>query len=177
MGGLEGVTIRPEQAAEFPALYQLVKAAFQTAEVSDGTEQDFVEGLRAGGNYLPELALVAERDGVSIGHVMLTRVPLRTDDGRVVRTLLLAPLSVVWSERRKGIGAALMREVLDRARALGWQAVFLVGNPNYYQRFGFREAGEYGVVFTEDIPAKFVLALELEPGALSGGEVGPLGGK
>lgn len=177
MADLDGVRIRPEQPGEFTALYHLVQVAFQTAEVSDGTEQEFVDRLRAGANYIPELALVAERDGVLIGHVMLTRVQLRTDAGREVRSLLLAPLSVVLPERRKGVGAALMREVLDRARALGWQAVFLVGNPKYYSRFGFREAGEFGVVFTEDIPAKFVLALELEPGALSRGEVGPLGGK
>lgn len=52
--------IRQEREEEFPAIYDLVKVAFQTAKVSSGDEQNFVLRLRAGGNYIPELALVAE---------------------------------------------------------------------------------------------------------------------
>ncbi len=172
----EGVVIRPEQPEEYPVIYELVKVAFATAEVADGDEQDFVERLRGLPGYIPELALVAERGGELVGHLMLTRVNLRTDDGRVVRSLLLAPLAVRLEDRRLGIGAALVGEGLRRAGELGWQAVFLVGNPGYYGRFGFRAAGEFGIVFTEDIPAEFVMGLELVAGALAGGEVGPLGG-
>lgn len=66
--------IRRETSEEFPRIYALVKTAFQTAKVADGNEQDFVSQLRAGGGYIPELALVAEENGSLIGHIMLTRI-------------------------------------------------------------------------------------------------------
>ena len=65
--------IRRERPEEFSRIYDLVKIAFQTAKVTNGKEQDFVNQLRAGDNYIPELALVAEEDGKLIGHIMLTK--------------------------------------------------------------------------------------------------------
>ena len=70
--------LRQEREAEFPAIYDLVKTAFETARVSNGDEQNFVARLRAGGNYIPELALVAEEEGKLIGHIMLTRTFIET---------------------------------------------------------------------------------------------------
>ena len=64
------MTIRQATPEDFDAIYSLVKTAFQTAKVSDGGEQDFVLKLRKG-SYIPELELVAEEDGVLIGHIML----------------------------------------------------------------------------------------------------------
>ena len=63
------MTIRQAKPEDFDAIYSLVKTAFQTAKVSDGDEQDFVLKLRKG-HYIPELELVAEEDGVLIGHIM-----------------------------------------------------------------------------------------------------------
>lgn len=118
----ENVVIRPEKAADFPEIYTLVKEAFATARVSDGTEQDFVTRLRSGRNYIPELALVMEKDGVLIGQVMLTRLAIKSD--KAVKALLLAPLCVALPERNRGYGQALIAEALKRAAAFGYQAVF-----------------------------------------------------
>ncbi len=65
--------IRRETPEEYGQIYDLVKIAFQTAKVSDGKEQDFVNQLRASGSYVPELALVAEENGKLIGHIMLSK--------------------------------------------------------------------------------------------------------
>lgn len=70
--------IREERPADFPALYELVRLAFQTAPVSNGDEQNFVNRLRASDHYLPELALVAEAEGQLLGYIMLTRTLLTT---------------------------------------------------------------------------------------------------
>ena len=70
------MTIRQATPKDFDAIYSLVKTAFQTAKVSDGGEQDFVLKLRKG-SYIPELELVAEEDGVLIGHIMLTGASIR----------------------------------------------------------------------------------------------------
>jgi len=94
---------------------------------------------------------------------MLTRTALR--DGTPV--LLLAPLSVVSDRRGRGIGEALVREALRRARDLGEETVVLVGDPAYYGRFGFRQSTELGIRNTNGIPDRYVQVLELVPGPLA----------
>lgn len=86
------MVIRKERQEEFHQIYDLVKTAFQTAKVSNGKEQDFVDQLRSGGGYIPELALVAEEDGKLIGHIMLTEMYI-TDGSKKFKSLLLAPTS------------------------------------------------------------------------------------
>lgn len=162
------ITIRPERPAEFPAIYALIETAFKTAQVSDGTEQDYTDKLRAGGGYVPELGLVAEESGTLLGHVLLTKMPLlRDSDGTSMDVLLVAPLSVVLEQRGKGIGAALMKAGLQRAAELGFGAAFLVGNPDYYQRFGFVASSSFGVRCSLVIPEQYVLGRELREGALA----------
>ncbi len=129
--------IRPEAAKDYQAIYDLVQTAFKTAKVSSGDEQNFVNRLRASGNYVPELALVAEEEGKMIGHVMLTHTTVETDEGTTCDLLLLAPLAVVLDQRGKGVGGGLLETVCARAKQLGYRAITLVGNPAYYQRFGF----------------------------------------
>lgn len=166
----DGIHIRPERPEEFPAIYALVKTAFATARVSDGSEQDFVNSLRAGPNYIPELALAAEEKGTLIGHIMLTRLPFTAKPGSAALSpLLLAPLCVRLESRSLGVGATLTREAFHRAGALGFTAVFLLGDISYYGRFGFRRASEYGVAYSpSSLPDAHTLACELVPGALGG---------
>ena len=156
-------TIRQARAADYDSVYAFVKTAFETAKVSDGTEQDFVLDLRKGGS-VPELELLAEENGVLIGHILLTKASIRRD-GTAFDTLLLAPLSVTQDRRQHGIGAALVREALGRAAAMGYASVVLVGDPAYYGRFGFRAAAP---VAYPGVPGEYTLACELVPGALSG---------
>jgi len=161
------IDIRPERPEDFAEIHRLVKTAFETAKVADGDEQNFVDRLRASGNYLPDLALVATAGGRIVGHVMSTRTAIETPSGRC-EILLLAPLAVEFGHRNRGLGARLAREVLARGRSAGFRAVTLVGDPNYYARFGFRPAGDFGITNTNGIPAPYVQMLELEPGALAG---------
>lgn len=164
--------IREERPDEFPRIYSLVEAAFKTARVADGDEQEYVDRLRASDRYIPELALVAVgADDELIGHVMLTVLPYVSDDGRAVRTLLLAPLSVLLEYRSKGVGAALAREAMRRAGVMYYQTVFLAGDPGYYGRFGFRRSDSFGVRCDSAIPPQFLLAAELTSGCLGAGVV------
>lgn len=163
--------IRQERPEEFPALYSLVQNAFKTAQVTSGHEEDFAERLRASSGYIPALALVADLGGTAVGHVMLTRAAFAPDDGGEVRTLLLAPLSVLLKYRRQGIGEALVRDALARAKAMGFDAVFLAGDPTYFNCFGFERADSFGISSDTPIPPKNLLALELRPGALTPGKV------
>ena len=102
----------------------VVRAAFGQDE-----EADLVEALHKAGNAA--IALVAERGGAVVGHVMFS--PMREPK----RCLGLAPVSVVPEFQGKGIGAALIRAGVEQAQREGWRGVFVLGHADYYPRFGF----------------------------------------
>lgn len=157
--------IRTVHKTDYPHIYQFVKTAFSTAEVKDGTEQDFVLQLRAGDTFIPELEFIAEDETGIIGHIMMTQQVIETSDQPFIG-VLVAPLSVEINHRNQGIGQALMKHAFQKAIDLGYTAAFLVGNPAYYQRFGYRQTDEFGIVNQSEIPDQFVLACEIIPDAL-----------
>ena len=97
--------IRKEEPRDYEAVYFIVKNAFESAEHSDGTEQNLVTALRKGDAFIPELSLVAEIDGKIVGHILFTRATVGKDT-----VLVLAPLSVLPEYQRKGIGISLIKE-------------------------------------------------------------------
>ncbi len=87
-------------------------------------------------------------------------------DDRKHEALLLGPIAVLIEYRCKGVGSQLMREAIGKAKALGYKAIFLCGDPDYYNRFGFQEVVGCGITYGMDIPAKYVLVCELQSGWL-----------
>jgi len=166
--------IRQETEYDFSQIYDFVKKAFQTANCSDGTEQDLVNKLRAGENYIPKLALVAEDesdDGKIIGYVMLTKIAIKgiaAMPKNRFEILLLAPIAIEESRRNKGIGSTLIREGVKRAKNEGYAAIILVGDPQYYKQFGFVSASNFGIKNKQKIPDGNVLVLEFVSGILDG---------
>lgn len=102
-----------------------------------------------------------------VGHILTTRIVIDGAAGPV-NALEVAPLCVASDHRCRGIGTLLMKEALNRGRTAGFPAVFLVGDPRYYARFGFRPVAELGIHNASSIPDDVVLGIELEPGALDG---------
>lgn len=153
--------IRPEKPQETGTIYGLIKTAFETAKVKDGTEQDYATKLRSGKNYVPDLALVIEEKGMIIGHIMLTKFYVGN-----LEALLLAPVSIALEHRNKGMGSNLINEALKRAKNMGYKAVLVVGDPVYYSRFGFSISTGFGIRNSDGIPDQYVMALELHPGSL-----------
>lgn len=150
--------IRPEEAADYQAIHRLHVAAFPTP-----AEADLVERLRADGDLV--LSLVAVMDGRVMGHVALSRM------SAPFRALGLAPIAVDARERRRGVGELLIRDALNRARQGDWDAIFVLGDPAYYQRFGFSAAAAEG--FVSPYAGPYLMALPLAAGGLpaSSGEI------
>jgi len=144
--------LRDETPEDAAAVRQVVADAF-----SQAAEADLVEALRASGDAV--ISLVAEGDGEIVGHILFSRLQAPE------RCLGLAPLAVAPGRQNQGIGSALVREGLARAKRDGWQAVFVVGEPDYYGRFGFSAAA--AAKFETAYPKPYVLALELVPNALT----------
>lgn len=95
------------------------------------------------------------------------------------RALLLGPLAVDPEVKSAGIGSALMRHAIEEARRLGHRAILLVGDPEYYQRFGFDSAKTAQLAMPGPFEKRRLLALEIEDGALDGaaGVLKPAGRK
>ncbi|GII56430.1 N-acetyltransferase [Planotetraspora thailandica] len=130
--------IRREDAADVEQIRAVHAAAFAPSEA----EAALVDALRADEGWMPALSFVAEgRDGEVVGHVVCTRAHV---DG--VPVLGLGPLGVLPSAQRRGVGHALMHAVLGAADALGEPVVVLLGHADYYPRFGFRPAADYGII-------------------------------
>lgn len=135
--------IRRETPADIDAVRAVHTAAFAPFAPPGGTpvEPGLVDALRADEGWLPRLSLVAEGpDGEIAGHVVCTRG--RVDD---VPALGLGPIGVLPRVQRRGVGQALMHAVLAAADALDEPLVALLGHVDYYPRFGFRPAAEYGI--------------------------------
>ncbi|MDD4279765.1 MAG: N-acetyltransferase [Candidatus Sumerlaeales bacterium] len=158
--------IRQETPEDYEKIYELVKIAFQTAKVTNGVEQDYVNDLRKTDSYIPELSLVAEVGSELIGHIMLSKFPIHAD-AKDYPSLTLGPVCVSEKYRGTGIGSKLVLRSLELAKTKGFTSVFLVGDPEYYNRFGFSETAGFGINNTNGIPNKIVLCLELTEGALS----------
>ncbi len=143
--------VRPEVAADDRAIRHLHVAAFPSP-----AEADLVERLRADDDLV--LSLVAAVDGRVIGHVALSRM------SAPFRALGLGPIAVDGGERRRGIGALLIRDALNRAKQAGWDAIFVLGDPAYYQRFGFSVRAAEG--FASPYAGPHLMVLPLAAGGL-----------
>lgn len=161
----EDISFRVATEKDYDTIYKLVEKAFKTADVSDGTEQDFVVSLRNGETYIPGLEFVALDGEKIIGHIMMTE-QIISDHKENYIGVLVAPLSVAIEYRNRRVGGLLMKEACNAAIKKGYEAAFLVGDPSYYSRFAFKQIGKYDIKNDTSIPDKFVMGKELTEDAL-----------
>lgn len=163
------IEIRQQVATDGDKVYRLIEQAFKTADISDGTEQDFYMLLKNSDHFIAELDLVAETHNLLIGHIMFSRFMISNKQNAPEPSLLLAPVSVVYEYRGKRVGTALIKEGLARALQLGFKSTFVVGNPAYYSRFGFKPLSTYPIKASDDTPKEYldyIQGIELVPDAL-----------
>jgi putative acetyltransferase len=151
--------VRPEAAADRERVFAVQSAAFGRPN-----EARLVDALREAAH--PQLSLVAEAAGRVVGHVFFSPVSVGARGAPAASGL--APVGVDPAHQGLGIGSALIREGLRRCPSLGWQAVFLVGNPRYYARFGFVPAAPAGLRYLGEAFDPVFQVIELAPGALAG---------
>lgn len=154
--------IRPETPEDTASIRTLTDAAFIGVEHSSQTEGAIVDALRAADALT--VSLVAEKDGSIVGHVGFSPVLI---NGEATGWFGLGPVSVSPSLQRSGVGSMLIKDGLDRLAAYGAQGCVVLGDPDYYGRFGFRSdhALRYG-----DVPPAYFQSLVLG-GEPASGEV------
>jgi putative acetyltransferase len=148
------IVVRNETTADVGAICEVTVAAFEALPVSNHTEQFIIEALRTA-NALA-VSLVAEVDGHVVGHVAFS--PVTISDG-TRNWYGLGPVSVLPRYQRQGIGMALIREGLSRLKDMGAQGCCLVGHPDYYRKFDFKNIPE---LFLEGVPPEVFFALPFD---------------
>lgn len=142
-----GIDIAIEQEEQRLAVEALHRLAF-----GGSLEAAVVSLIRQSPQFIPDLSLVARRGDEILGHVLFSRVQVRTDAGTLIPVVLLAPLAVQPQWAGVGIGSALVRTGLERLNGLGEDLVVVRGHPNYYQRLGFQPAEQEGLHAPSPLP-------------------------
>ncbi|WP_163558013.1 N-acetyltransferase [Halomonas sp. NO4] len=144
-------TLRPETSDDAEAIEAVTVAAFREAPHTSHTEQHIVRALRAAGALA--VSLVAECDVEVVGHVAASKVSISNG---APDWFGLGPVSVLPAWQGRGIGSALVEACLARLRERGARGCVLVGEPGYYQRFGFRPLP--GLILP-GVPPEYFMAL------------------
>jgi putative acetyltransferase len=128
-------SVRPEAPADLPAIRAIHEMSFPTR-----AEGRLVDALRVAGRL--SVSLVAEVDRVVVAHIAFSPVTASVPAPGVG----LAPVAVLPRERGRGVGARLICEGLAACARAGFAFAVVLGDPEYYSRFGFRPAAAWGMV-------------------------------
>lgn len=163
----DDIGIRAATAADADAVDIIIRAAFAGTDFGHQGEAELVRMIDGDGDTL--VSLVAERDGVIVGHVLFSRMDVDAD-GQPLAAAGLAPVAVRPGLQGQGIGDALIRAGLDVLREQGIAISFVLGHEAYYPRFGY--SPELAARFASPFAGPHFMAMMLDSGA-----PWPLGGR
>lgn len=163
---LTDLIIRSETARDFDHICTVHDEAF-----GQDDEGKLVNRIRKGPNFIPELSIVVELEGLIIGHCLLSRIYIKS--AQWIDTLGLAPVAILPKFQGQGIGSSLIEHSIRVAQDIGHPSVIVLGHPQYYPKFGFVKASEFGISCPFEVADEAFMALELIPHSLqdSPGEV------
>jgi putative acetyltransferase len=157
---MELLTIRRETPADRSCVDEILRQAFGGA-----VEADLVETLRTRRRL--SISLVAHKEGKAIGYVAFSPVQVEGSHASRARALGLAPLAVVPSQQGHGVGSRLVEAGVAAAARSGWDLIFVLGEPDYYGRFGFVTAAAHRLHWEQICPEPYFMVNELRRGTLT----------
>ena len=163
--------IRLEKAKDYKETENLVRDAFWNQFKAGCVEHFVLNKLRNDPAFIPQLDFVMEKDGQIIGQIIFVKAAIAKNDGGVLPVLTFGPICIEKSYQKKGYGKILLDYALDKATEMGFGAVFIEGNINFYRHCGLTYAREYGISYhglPDGADDSFFLAKELIKGYLDG---------
>ena len=152
------MNIRTEKLEDAEAVRNVNMAAFGREN-----EANLVDKLRGIASTFSFVAVQSDR---IVGHLLFSPVAVAGKCSSNLSILGLGPVAVLPNYQRQGIGSLLIREGLKECVRSGFQAVVVLGNPDFYSRFGFIPASRKSLGCEYDVPDEAFMVLELESGAL-----------
>ena len=151
--------IRKEITKDIPDIYLVNEAAFGRLD-----EALLVDRLRAKKAII--FSLVAVHGDQIGGHALFSPILIHRENGLVTVVAGLGPIAVLPAFQNQGIGGALIKRGIKLCRAAGYQALIVLGHPEYYPRFGFQPASRFGISCKYEVPDDAFMVLELEKGVV-----------
>ena len=165
------MNIRRERPEDYEAVRIVTKAAFRNVEHSSQTEAEIVDALREAS--VLTISLVAEELNSSgekeiIGHIAFSPVAFTGAEDVATGWFGLGPVSVLPEKQKQGIGSALVHEGLTLLKVADAKGCVLLGDPEYYKRFGFRNDPKMRL---RDVPQEYFLTLAFDKEELPDADV------
>ena len=163
--------IRLEKAKDYKETENLVRDAFWNQFKAGCVEHFVLNKLRNDPAFIPQLDFIMEKEGQIIGQIIFVKAAIAKNDGGVLPVLTFGPICIEKSYQKKGYGKILLDYALDKATEMGFGAVFIEGNINFYRHCGLTYAREYGISYhglPDGADDSFFLAKELIKGYLDG---------
>ena len=165
------INVRLEEEKDYRRVEEITRAAFSYPErIKQGQigcpyEHWMVHELRHR-DGIPALSLVAQLENdIIVGHIICSNAVVKKGN-QILPVLNFGPLSVLPDYQRRGVGKALVRTMIENAKKLDYGAILFFGRPEYYPRFGFKEAAVYGIFDAEGYNYPAFMAMELKEGYL-----------
>lgn len=145
--------IRQSTDQDLKEIINVTKLAF-----ARGAEADLVNEILTGPTAV--LSLVAEIEGKLVGHILLSKMSVLGE--KEYEIYGVAPMSVHPDFQKQHIGSQLMQASIDEAKNLQFDALFVLGHPTYYPKFGFTSTAQYQISSEYDVPDDVFMVLELK---------------
>lgn len=162
------IELRREQSSDYSETENVTREAFWNHYSPACSEHYLLHIMRDCPAFVPELDVVAVCDGKIVGNVVYMKSVIRADNGNSYEVLSLGPISVLPEYQRKGIGGRMIEYTRDIARRMGFAAILLCGDPDYYSRQGFLSAETFGIRTEDNMYADALQVCPLSERAMSG---------
>jgi len=160
------IIIRPEEKKDYRIVEELTREAFWNLHVPGCDEHLLLCNMRKTEEFIKELDFVAVHNGKIVGNIVYVQTKIKSDEKKH-KVLTFGPLSVLPEYQNKGIGSKLVNHTIGLAKQLGYKAIVIYGDPEYYKRFGFVTSKNYQITNKEKKFPAALLVLELYPNALN----------
>jgi len=164
------IMIRQENESDYEEVETLTREAFWDIYQPGCDEHLLAYKLRKAEAFIPELDFIAELDGQLVGNIMYSKAKIANQSGAECEVISFGPLSVLPLYQKSGIGSELVNHTIKLAEEMGYKAVVIFGNPDYYHRFGFVNAENYLITTGDGENFEAFMVRELYEGALQGVE-------
>ena len=158
------ITIREELESDYKIVENLTREAFWNLYVPGCCEHYLVHIMRDHKDFIRDLDYIALADSQIVGNIMYTESKVIDEKDKPLRIITFGPVSILPEYQRKGIGSALLKHTIQKAKERNDKAIIIYGNPKNYCQHCFKSSKDYNVSTMEDKYPFSLLVLELEEG-------------